>query len=76
MAILAALGLLDAQRHARAVGVGCLQRDDLAGTKAGTVGQRQRCLVLEVAAGIDQARDLGSIQRAVWKRNRAAVSVA
>jgi hypothetical protein len=58
VAILAALALLHAQRHALAVHVGDLQADDLAGTQAGAVGHRQGHLVLDVACRRDQARDL------------------
>ena len=48
VAVLAALALLDAQRHALAVDVGDLQADDLARTQARAVGQRQRGVVLQV----------------------------
>ena len=54
VAILAALALLDAQRHALAVDVADLQRDHLAGAKPGAVGDRQRRLMLQVARRRDQ----------------------
>ena len=56
VAILAALALLDAQRHALAVDVADLQRHHFAGAQPGAVGDRQRRLVLQVAGRGDQAR--------------------
>jgi hypothetical protein len=58
IAILAALALLDAQRHALAVDIADLERDDLAVAQAGAVGDGQRRLVLEVPRRGDEARDL------------------
>lgn len=58
VAVLASLALFDAQRHALAVDVADLERNDLACAQPGTVGHRQGCLVLEVGDGPDQACDL------------------
>ena len=55
VAILAALALLDAQRHALAIDVADLQRDDFAGAKSRAVGDRQGRLMLEVLGRGDQA---------------------
>ena len=57
-----ALALFDAQRHALAVDVADLERDDLAGAQACAVGNRQRRLVLEVGDGPDQAGDFISTE--------------
>ena len=58
VAVLAALALLHAQRHALAVHITDLQGDHFAGPQPGAIGDRQRRLVLEVAGRRDQARDL------------------
>src|ERR1039457_3377756 len=41
VAVFAALALLDAQGHARAIDVPDLQRDDFAGAKPGAIGDRE-----------------------------------
>ena len=58
VAILASLGLFDAQRHALAVDVADLERHDLADTQSGAIGQRQGSLVLEVRSCGDQLGNL------------------
>ena len=50
VAVLRALALFDAQRHALAVDVTDLERGDFAGAKAGAVGDRESRLVLQVPA--------------------------
>lgn len=60
--VLAALALLDSQRHALAVDVADLEGDDLADAQARAVGNRHRRLVLEVRGGGDQARRLLAAQ--------------
>ena len=58
IAILAALALFHPQRHALAVDVADLDRDDLADAKAGAIGQRQSHLMLQVSSAQQQARHL------------------
>ena len=58
VAVLAALALFDAQRHALAVDVGDLQADDLARAQAGAIGQRQRGMVLQVRDRSEQPSNL------------------
>src|ERR1700688_408198 len=54
VAILAALALLDAQGHARAIDVPDLQRDDFAGAKPSAIGDRESRLMLDVPSGSNQ----------------------
>jgi len=54
--VLAALALLNANDHARAVDVGDLKRDDLGGAQAGAIGHAQRRLVLQPGCSIEQPR--------------------
>lgn len=58
VAVLGALALLDAQRHALAVDVTDLEPAHLAGAQTGAVGYRQRGLVFDVAGGRQQRRCL------------------
>ena len=62
VAILAALALLDPQRHARTIDVTDLQRGDFAGAKPGAVGNREGRLMLEVLGRRDQRTDFLSAQ--------------
>ena len=55
VAVLGALALLHAQRHALAVHIGDPQADDLAGAKTCTIGDRQGHLVLDVAGRSQKA---------------------
>jgi hypothetical protein len=56
--VLAALALLYADDHPRAVNVVDLERDHLGGAQAGAIGHAQRRLVLEPGCGFEQARHL------------------
>jgi hypothetical protein len=58
VAVLAALALLDAQRHALAVDIADLERHDLADPKPGAVRDGQGRLVLQIGGRSDQARSL------------------
>jgi len=57
-ATLEQLALLDAQGHAGTVDITDLESHHLTGTQAGTIGHRQRGLVLQMAGRRDQAGNL------------------
>src|ERR1700735_3390348 len=58
IAIFAALTLLDAQRHARAIDVTDLERGDFVGAQPRAIGDRERRLMLQVLGGGNQRADL------------------
>ena len=58
VAVLVAFALFDSERHALAVHVGGLERDDFACAQSGTVGHRQRRAVLQVPGRFDEPRYL------------------
>src|SRR3546814_15322197 len=59
VAVAAAFTALDPQQHALAVVIGHLQRRHLGDTQSGTIGDRQRRLVLEAAGRIEKPLHLG-----------------
>lgn len=62
VAILPAFTALDPDQHAFAVDIAHLEHGDLADAQPGTIGNRQRRLVLEAGGGVEQARHLVAAQ--------------